>query len=132
MATLDGCIRILLVDDHPAIRRGLRHLLSACAEMDVVGEAASGESALRLAQSLTPDVVLLDVHLLNSSGFEVASLMRAVIPQAQIIMLTSFDGAGEADRAIASGANACLLKRDADECLAEMIRTMVRAEPISC
>ena len=65
------CIRILLVDDHPAIRRGLRHLLAASADLEVVGEAAEAASALHAAQAQMPDVVLLDVHLGNASGFEV-------------------------------------------------------------
>lgn len=119
------CIRILLVDDHPAIRRGLRHLLAAAADMEVVGEAAEAESALQAAHTLMPDVVLLDVHLGNGSGFEVAARMRTEIPQVRIILLTSFVGMGEADRASASGAHAYLPKRDADTRLVETIRAVV-------
>ena len=128
MSTPARCIRILLVDDHPAIRRGLRHLLAASADMEVVGEAAEAESALQAAQALMPNVVLLDVHLGSASGFEVAARMRTEIPQARIILLTSFVGTGEADRASACGAHACLRKRDADNCLAETIRAVVCAE----
>src|ERR1700730_13479659 len=97
-------LRILVVDDHPAIRRGLRHLLAACTDMEVVGEAADGESALSAAQHLAPDVVLLDVHLLNNSGFEVAAWLRTAMPMVRIIMLASFVGADQAAMAMASGA----------------------------
>ena len=103
-------LQLVLVDDHPAIRRGLRHLLAACSDMAVVGEAADGESALRTVQSLAPDVVLLDVHLLNSSGYEVAARIRAAMPLVRIIMLSSFDGTDQAGQAFASGAHAWLLK----------------------
>lgn len=121
-------IRIVLVDDHPAIRRGLRHLLAACSDMAVVGEAADGESAVRTVQSLAPDVVLLDVHLLNSSGYEAAARIRATMPLVRIIMLSSFDGTDQAGQAHASGAHAWLLKRDADTCLAQAIRALARGE----
>src|SRR5438128_8514808 len=99
MSTQARRIRILLVDDHPAIRRGLRHLLASTADMEVVGEAAEAESALHAAHTLMPVVVLLDVHLGNDSGFELAERMRTEIPQVRIILLTSFVGTGEADRA---------------------------------
>jgi DNA-binding NarL/FixJ family response regulator len=128
MTTQTAGIRILVVDDHPAIRRGLRHLLATCADMEVVGEAADGESALRAARRLVPDVVLLDVHLLNSSGFEVAARMCAAMPMVRIIMLASFDDSDEAGRAFASGAQGYLLKRDADRCLVEAIHAVVRGE----
>jgi DNA-binding NarL/FixJ family response regulator len=128
MSTQTAGIRILVVDDHPAICRGLRHLLAASADMEVVGEAADGESALRAAQRLVPDVVLLDEHLLNSSGFEAAARIRTAMPMVRIIMLASFDGTDQAAMAMASGADGYLPKRDADEYLAEAIRAVTRGE----
>jgi two-component system, NarL family, response regulator len=128
MSTQTAVIRILVVDDHPAIRRGLRHLLAATADMEVVGEAADGESAPRAAQSFVPDVVLLDEHLLNSSGFEVAARIRTAMPMVRIIMLASFDGTDQAAMAMTSGPDGYLPKRDADECLAEAIRAVTGGE----
>jgi two-component system, NarL family, response regulator NreC len=131
MSTPIAGIRILVVDDHVAIRRGLRHLLAACADIEVVGEAADGESALSAAQRLIPDVVLLDVHLLNSSGYEVAARIRMAMPLVRIIMLASFDETDQAGQAIASGAQGYLLKRDADACLAGAIRALACGGTVS-
>ena len=128
MSTQTAGIRILLVDDHPAIRRGLCHLLAACADMAVVGEAADASSALQGVVSLGPDVVLMDVHLLNCSGFEAAAQIRMAMPLVRIIMLASFDGTDQAAMALAGGADGYLLKCDADECLAEAIRAVARGE----
>jgi DNA-binding NarL/FixJ family response regulator len=103
-------------------------LKRACADKEVVSEASDASSALRVVASLDPDVVLMDVYLLNSIGFEEASQIRMPMPLVRIVMLASLDGSAEASRAFASGLDAYLLKRDADECMAEAIRAVVRDE----
>jgi two-component system, NarL family, nitrate/nitrite response regulator NarL len=126
--TNNGCIRILIVDDHAAIRRGLRHLLAACADMAVVGEAAEATDALVAAVSLSPDVVLLDVHLAGASGFEIAPQLRQVIPAARILMLASLEDEVQLALARIASVDGYVQKCDADEKLAAAIRAVWRGE----
>ena len=128
MTTYDRCIRILLVDDHVAIRRGLRHLLGACADMAVVGEAGEAACALAAAASLSPDVVLLDVRLPGIDGFGLALLLRQAVPAARIIMLASFQADAQKAGVMCGSVDGCVWKSDADESLAEAIRVVSRGE----
>ncbi len=123
-----GSIRILVVDDHDAVRRGLRHLLAGYADMEVVGEAEDSVSALRLAASAQPDVILLDVHLPGVNGVEVVRPLRQVCSAARIILLSSFLDAAPWSEALAAGVDGYLLKSDADENLAVAIRGVHRGE----
>ena len=121
-------IRVLLVDDHAMVRRGLHHLLAACKDIKVVGEAEDGAAALRAAVSLTPDVILLDVRMPGLSGYEVAPQLRAQVPQAKIIMLTTYDDDEYLARSMGSGAHAYLLKTASDETVPDAIRAAQRGE----
>ena len=85
-------IRIMLVDDHEMVRAGLRALLKGHAEMEVVGEAADGESAIELARSLTPDVILMDIALRgNMNGIEATRQIRTENPAIQVLAVTAHD-----------------------------------------
>ena len=81
-------IRILITDDHGVLRAGLRTLLNADPNMEVVGEAADGESALRLAQELKPDVVLMDLSMPGLSGIETTCQLKALLPEVRVLILT--------------------------------------------
>jgi DNA-binding NarL/FixJ family response regulator len=118
MDTQTTCIRILLVDDHAAIRRGLRHLLAACRDMDVAGEAAG----------LLPAVVLLDVRLPGLDGVQLAPRLRRAVPSVRIILLASLSLDEQKAAAPGSCIDGWLWKREADERLAETIRAVVRGE----
>lgn len=85
-------IRIMLVDDHEMVRAGLRALLKGHGEIEVVGEAADGESAIELARSLTPDVVLMDIALRgNMNGIEATKQIRTENPSIQVLAVTAHD-----------------------------------------
>ena len=84
-------IRLLLVDDHEMVRAGLRALLKAHPEMEVIGEAASGEEAIELSRSLAPDVSLMDIALRGMNGIEATRRIRADQPQVQVLAVTAHD-----------------------------------------
>ncbi len=122
-----ACMRILLVDDHFAVRRGLRHLLESYADMQVVGEAPGDRSALDLAKRLAPDVLVLDVSLQGGSGAQLTKQLRLIVPCARLIMLTS-DDTESIGQLIDGSAHGYLLKREADESLGKAIRVVYHGE----
>jgi len=104
-------IRVLIADDHPVFRYGLRALLLAEATlMEVVGEATSGEEAVALATQLLPDVILMDVNMPGLNGIEATRRILAATPQAGILMLTMFDDDESVFAAMRAGARGYLLK----------------------
>ncbi|MEP7200391.1 MAG: response regulator transcription factor, partial [Chloroflexota bacterium] len=115
-------IRILIVDDHSVVRRGLRHLLATYADMQVVGEASDGPSAMQAATTLSPDVILLDIRLPGASGLDIAPQLRQAAPEARIIILTTYEDDEYLVKALGGGAHGYLLKSTSDEHVAEAIR----------
>ena len=104
-------ITVLLVDDHPIVRTGLRALLDRQPDVEVVGEAATGEEAVTLAAHLHPDVVLCDLRLGEGmDGVQATAALRAQHPAPAVIILTTFDRDAEILRAIEAGAAGYLLK----------------------
>ena len=103
-------IRVLLVDDHQMVRQGLIFFLSTQPGIAVIGEAASGEDALRLVDELAPDVVLMDLILPGLSGVEAIHTIHARHPDIEIIVLTSFIDDGKVKSAIQAGATGYLMK----------------------
>lgn len=104
-------ITVLLVDDHPVVRTGLRALFANSAEVEVVGEAATGEEAIALAEHLRPQVVLCDLRLgAGIDGVATTEALRAQSPAPAVIILTTFDNDVEILRAIEAGAAGYLLK----------------------
>ncbi len=115
-------IRILLVDDQELYREGLRTLLSVQAELDVVGEAANGEEALRLAASLRPDVVLMDLRMPVMDGATATHHLRCEQPDCHVIILSTFDDEESRAAGMSAGAQAYLLKDAPPGELVEAIR----------
>ena len=109
-ARSSGRIRIVVVDDHEVIRHGVREVLKTEGDMDVVGEAACGSDAIRLAEELQPDVMLLDVKLADFDGPEVCERVLAVAPRTAVIMLTSYLQDGIILRSLTAGATGFLIK----------------------
>jgi DNA-binding NarL/FixJ family response regulator len=115
-------IRVLLVDDQAVVRHALRVRFNLEPDLEVVGEASSGREALALAQSLTPDLVLMDVEMPEMDGIEVTAVLRRVVPQSAVVILSIYDDAQTRGRAQAAGAVAFVEKRGATENLLTTIR----------
>jgi DNA-binding NarL/FixJ family response regulator len=101
--------RVLIVDDHPVFRQGLATLLSATG-IDVVGEAASAEEAIRLATSLEPDVVLMDLGLPDASGVHATEVICASLDSTRVVVVTMHDDDGTVRSAFAAGATGFVVK----------------------
>jgi two-component system, NarL family, response regulator LiaR len=115
-------IRILLADDHPIVREGLRAVLETQADFEVIAEAASGDEALRLALTLLPDVLLLDLAMPVLDGVETIRRLRQQQPAARVIVFTAFDNDERIIHAVQAGANGYLLKGSPREEIFRAIR----------
>lgn len=121
-------IRLLLVDDEPAIRRGLRMRLALESDVEVVGEAADGAAALKQVQRLAPEVVLMDVEMPGLDGIAATSELRASASGPAVVMLSMHDDAATVARALAAGAAAFVAKHSIDSALLTAIRRAARGE----
>jgi DNA-binding NarL/FixJ family response regulator len=117
-------IRILAVDDHPLIRNGITQLLAQHTDVQLVGEAASGEEAVTQHRLLKPDVTLMDLQLADMHGIDALIAIRNEFPHSKIIVLTTFAGDVMAQRALKAGARAYILKSAARKLLLETIRAV--------
>ena len=115
-------IRVLLVDDQAVVRRALRVRFHLEPDLQVVGEASTGREALTLAQTLTPDVVLMDIEMPGMDGIEATAALRRAVPQSVVVILSIYDDAQTRGRAQAAGAVACVEKRGETETLLSAIR----------
>ncbi len=115
-------IRVLLVDDQAVVRRGLRVRFHLEPDLEVVGEASTGREALILAQTLTPDVVLMDIEMPEMDGIEATAALRRVVPQSAVVILSIHDDAQTRGRAQAAGAVAFVEKRGGTDRLLSAIR----------
>ncbi|MEP6667380.1 MAG: response regulator transcription factor, partial [Nocardioidaceae bacterium] len=106
----DMTVRIVLADDHPVVRGGLRALVSTIDELEIVGEAADGEAAVREVQLLRPDVVLMDVRMPGIGGVEATRRIRETTPETAVLMLTMYDDDATVFTAMQAGARGYLLK----------------------
>ena len=124
----DAPIRVLLVDDHAMVRRGMRDFLSLHDDIEVVGEAADGAAGVEQAKVLRPDIVVMDLMMPNLDGIEATGRIKAVLPDVEVIALTSFIEESRVVAAIEAGASGFLLKdAEADE-LAAAIRSAAAGE----
>jgi len=121
-------IQVVLADDHPAIRAGLRAEMERAGEVCVVGEARDGEEALRLAGELEPDVVLLDMVLPGLDGIEVARRLRETQHDARILILSGYDDEALVIGALEAGAAGYLLKEEALATIVAAVRAVARGE----
>lgn len=117
-------ITVMLVDDHPAFRKGLAALISSEPDLQVVAETGDGRESLELYRQKKPDVVLMDLRLPGMGGVEAILAIRKEFPAARIIVLTTFDMDEDIYRAMESGAKSYLLKDTPDDELAATIRAV--------
>jgi two-component system, NarL family, response regulator NreC len=117
-------IRILVVDDHAVIRRAICSLLSNDPILDVVCETADGEDAVRKAEELQPDLVLLDISLPGISGIEAARRIRSLSPNSRIIFLSQHDSRQMVEDAVRAGGHGYVAKMDAGSELLKAIRAV--------
>src|SRR5688500_14753032 len=121
-------VRLLVVDDHPVVRQGLRTFLETRADFEVVGEADDGESAVAEAARLQPDVILMDLVMPGVDGLEAIGRIRTADPSARILVLTSFASADQVLPALRAGAAGVLLKDAAPAEVEAAIRAVHRGE----
>ncbi len=123
-------IRIMVVDDHPLVRQGVRSLLSNYPDLEIVGEADNGLSALRYAADLMPQVILLDIRMPGETGIDLVRRIRLSAPTAKVLMLTSFDDREYVTGALRAGAHGYVLKSISDETLVNAIRAVYSGERV--
>ncbi|HWJ51828.1 MAG TPA: response regulator transcription factor [Propionibacteriaceae bacterium] len=123
-------LRIVVVDDHPVVRDGLRGMLDGQADLTVVGEAADGREAVAVVAREQPDVVLMDLRMPRMDGVEATSRIHAAQPEANVLILTTYDEDHDIVRAIEAGARGVLLKDAPREELFRAIRSTARGEMV--
>ena len=122
-------IRVLLTDDHAIVRKGVRALLSTEPDIQIVGEASNGVEAVAQAEILCPDVILMDLMMPKLDGIEATRQITAKLPDARVIVLTSFAADEKVFPAIKAGALGYLLKDSGPEELVRAIHQVYRGEP---
>jgi DNA-binding NarL/FixJ family response regulator len=122
-------IRLVVVDDHPVVRQGLTSMLRWEPELELVGEAADGEAAVRLILEQRPDVVLLDLRLPGLSGVEVMRQVRPRAPGVRFLVLTTYDTETYIAPALAAGARGYLLKDATIDELMQGVRSVMAGKP---
>ena len=123
-------ITVILVDDHQMVRQGVRAFLEKQPDISVMGEAASGAEALRLAAELVPDVVLMDLVMPDMDGVETTRRLKQISPGSQVIILTSYHDDEHIFPAIRAGALSYILKDVSSGELAEIVRKAARGEAV--
>jgi len=121
-------VRIMIVDDHAVVREGLRMILEAMGDMTVVGEALDGRDAIEKAQTLKPDVIIMDIAMPEMNGIEATRLICERLPTVKIIILSMHHTNEHIFRAIQAGARGYLLKESAGAGVAKAIRAVMKGE----
>jgi LuxR family maltose regulon positive regulatory protein len=113
--------RVLIVDDHAVIRRGVQGILSTYPEWDLCGEADNGQDAIRLAGELAPEVVIMDISMPGMNGLEATRIIHDVLPETKVLLLTLHSSSEFVRSAFRAGARGYVLKSDAEN---ELVRAL--------
>jgi len=127
---MEDTVRVLIADDHPLFREGMRGRLDRVADVAVVGEAASGDEAVELAHKLEPDVILMDIKMPGLNGIEATREIQRANPQIGILMLTMFEDDDSVFAAMRAGAKGYLLKDSGGEGVVHAIRAVASGEAV--
>jgi DNA-binding NarL/FixJ family response regulator len=127
---MSDVVRVVIADDHPVVRSGIRGMLESDAGLEVVGEASDGAEAVALAMRERPDVVLMDLRMPDLDGASATAQIRARRPETQILVLTTYDTDADIVRAIDAGAIGYLLKDVSHEEITRAVRAAARGEPV--
>ncbi|MQM26007.1 response regulator transcription factor [Glycomyces albidus] len=123
-------VKVLVVDDDPLVRAGLRMILGGAADLDVVGEAGSGADVPPLVAQLRPDVVLMDLHMPGVDGLTATERLRADPGAPEVLVLTAFEADGHVQRALRAGAGGFLLKDTPPAQIVAAVRRVAQGEPV--
>jgi DNA-binding NarL/FixJ family response regulator len=123
-------IKLLLVDDHPIVRKGTRELLEAHDDLTILGEAADGREAIDQALLLRPDVILMDVSMPNMNGIEATKEIKARLPTTAVLVLTSYDDDAYVFALLEAGAAGYLLKNTREDELVGAVRAVASGESV--
>ncbi|ARA91841.1 MAG: DNA-binding response regulator [Bacteroidetes bacterium] len=121
-------IRVLVVDDHPAIRDALADTINNKMDLQLVGQASSADEAFRLVETLKPNVVTVDISLEDAHGLDLVQNIRAQFPDVHLVVFSMYDENVYAERAIRAGASGYLMKSESTQSVVEAIRCVVRGE----
>lgn len=122
-------LRILLVDDHEMLRRGLRAILTERADWEICGEASDGRQAIEMADKLRPDVIVMDLAMPELNGLEATRQIRRVLPRAEILVLTFDESEALVQEVIAAGARGYVLKNDVSHVLVHAVESLSQHRP---
>ena len=122
-------LRILVVDDHDVVRRGLRSLVETQVGWEVCGEATTGREAVEKARSLRPNVVVMDITLPELNGLEATRRIRKAVPQTQVFIVTVHESEELLAQALRAGAHGCMVKSDAGHDLVRGIEALAQGKP---
>ncbi|BBZ12676.1 response regulator [Mycobacterium branderi] len=121
---------VLLVDDHPVVREGLRGMINAETDLTVVGEAGTGAEAVAMAESLRPDVILMDLRMPDVDGVTATERILAALPNTRVLVVTTYESDADILRAVEAGAAGYLLKDASRAELAEAVRDAGRGKTV--
>lgn len=121
-------VKILIVDDHAIVREGLRMILESLSDMDVVGEAGDGREALEKAETLFPDVIIMDIAMPELNGIEATRIICERVPAVRVIILSMFHTNEHVFRALQAGARSYLLKESAGSNVITAVRAVMRGQ----
>jgi DNA-binding NarL/FixJ family response regulator len=123
-----GKIRVLLVDDHPVLRRGLAQMINAESDMTVVGEAEDSGKGFELVGTLAPDVAVIDISLKTGNGIELVKNVKARYPDMLMLVLSMYDESLYAERALRAGSRGYIMKEEASEQIIVAVRRVKAGE----
>ena len=121
-------IRVLLVDDHPVVRSGIRGLLEKVMDIEVVGEASTGEETLQIIKEANPDVLLLDMELPDIQGAQLAQRIQQLYPKVKILVLSAHDDSAYVRELLELGVSGYLMKEEAPEAIVNAVRGVAQGQ----